>query len=611
MPSTAPATPVGDGVLEPQPPLSWRPRSARSRKAHPQAPSSFLEQTLSKLHGDSSRAGVEGLPFKQPLPPAEARPERPEACPRRADASDPSRPFAAVEIERWRKVFAEEAQTAVRAMRAVVEDSNLSRIASMLDTWHESGSNEVTQLREHVEELLKLNCSLRQNTLDQLSTDEFVRLRSSVVDMSDRLDELMVAQRRGHGYDLGALAEQTAERAVETLSSDVTSLAALWHRGCDEQRECRRDDEERWAKVLGHLERVQERLGRLEASFGNQSDMLRVDAEMVNRQALKQLDARLQKEMEEERSQLTRQITGALREEVGGLLEGSVPRFADLVEGELRGSREALLRKVEAASAEGRRREQALTQAVEELRAASRRRDREDVEDNTLSATAFGDALRELHQRLDRMDGDYREEVRCWRREAEKQGDHTAKARTELEVSRTEAKAREAEAERLAGEGRELRGQLQSLQEEIESSTAIPASELLRKIKELEARKNIRIDLKSATVETVKNLDFEIKKTSEGPEMVFKDSRLAERVLRDIAELAMLLSAPLVVESYAKGNNPDAAAQSASSRAALVKEQLKSLGVEEELMGTKGVAGNKNSKGPSLIIRFDVFSMPA
>uniref|UniRef100_A0A7S4UG01 Uncharacterized protein n=1 Tax=Alexandrium monilatum TaxID=311494 RepID=A0A7S4UG01_9DINO len=596
---------TSNSPLEPHPPESWRPNSARQRKAH-----SFLEETLAKLHGDSARTEAQ-LP-KQTLLPVDLRRDtvqdvlRPEFIPRRPDTTDSSRPLMTVEMERWRKAFTEEAQMAVHSMRAVVEDSNVSRLISILENRHESGSTEVKQLRDHVQDLLKLNCNLRQNTLDRMSTDEVSKLRSSITDMSERLNELAVSQRRGQGFDLSTLAEQTAEKAVETLSSDVTHLAALMHRSCDDQQDQCRKDEERWSKVLGHLERIQDRLGKLEASFGNQRDMLRMDAETVHRQALRQLDATLQKEMEEERSQLTHQITGTLREELRTLLEGSVSRFAGLVEGELRDSRTELQERVEAASAEGRRRDVALTQAVEELREVARGRNREDVEDGMLSAASFGQALRELHERLDRMDGDYREEVRCWRAEAEKVSKSKEEVLSDLERSHEETKVQEAEARRLAREGRELRGQLQSLREEMESSTAIHAPDMLRKIKELESRKNIRIDLKSAAVETVKNVGFETKKTGDGPVHAFLDARTAEKVLQDVSEFAIMLSAPMVIESYVKNGANESAVQAAVGRAGMVKEQLELLGVKSA-MNTKGLVGAKNAKPPGLVFKFDVF----
>jgi len=181
-----------------------------------------------------------------------------------------------------------------------------------------------------------------------------------------------------------------------------------------------------------------------------------------------------------------------------------------------------------------------------------------------------------------------------------------SQSRGELESLRGGAQAAEAEVQRLDRENKEQQAQLQKAQEALEDPSRQPAPQLLRRVKELEARKNLRLDLKSGELELLRSIDFEPRKAAEAPTAAFADPRAAERVLQDVAELEAMFKVPMVIEAHSKGASTEFWEQLATNRAGLIKQQLEDLGVEDQLVTARGLPGNKGVNKACIICRLEI-----
>ncbi|CAJ1439685.1 unnamed protein product [Effrenium voratum] len=139
------------------------------------------------------------------------------------------RQYIMSDLERWRQLFREEARKCAAELRATLLEQEELRgrdVSFEPDIGFETeGSRkaeaETELLRSHVEELLRLNSSLRQATLDQLSSKEFGKLRGCVVDLTKEVQALMGAKRQEHPVEIAKVAADAASKALASAERQV------------------------------------------------------------------------------------------------------------------------------------------------------------------------------------------------------------------------------------------------------------------------------------------------------------------------------------------------------------------------------------------------------
>lgn len=302
----------------------------------PQHSHRFLRHTLEKLSDDSARAGggagsviaaARQQTSSDPVSPRSVitnLPTRPESVmtnlpsralsPRRCDSAGEqgaqaegqwlgtSRPLLIADLERWRQSFQAEASRCVEEIRSAVEGTDVAQIAAQFGQWHRTNTAEITRLRDHVDELLKLNVSLRQCTLDHLndrSAEEFKTLRESILGMSGSVAELVKAHRQHHEQTLASIAESAAERVLVAWRADMQAQGDLWRRHCAEQREQWGRDEEHRGKVELGLDKLRERVGLLEDATERQGSKTRLGIETLQHQVTERVENRMRDAIED------------------------------------------------------------------------------------------------------------------------------------------------------------------------------------------------------------------------------------------------------------------------------------------------------------------------
>lgn len=134
---------------------------------------------------------------------------------------------------------------------------------------------------------------------------------------------------------------------------------------------------------------------------------------------------------------------------------------------------------------------------------------------------------------------------------------------------------------------------------------------LLQSLAEIERRGNIEINEKTGDVEILREIKFIPKKPGEQPESVFLAPKEAEAVLVDIAAVWQHFKVPMLIEGHTKGgdltDNPQFWQKLADNRAQTIVDALRKLGVEHEKMTAAGRPGKKGLNKPTTVINLDIF----
>lgn len=152
--SSCPWPPVQPQVGRGSRPQS-RPQSAR-----------FVQDTLTKLNDDNARCKFSGGPSiasSRQISLVELPPPAPVF-----GVEQPPRALFTVELERWRDAFQDEARECIEELRGVMREAGIHQFTVQLAEMRAADKAENAQLREHVEELLRVNSTLRQVELDHL-----------------------------------------------------------------------------------------------------------------------------------------------------------------------------------------------------------------------------------------------------------------------------------------------------------------------------------------------------------------------------------------------------------------------------------------------------------
>merc|ERR1711920_316292 len=147
----------------------------------------------------------------------------------------------------------------------------------------------------------------------------------------------------------------------------------------------------------------------------------------------------------------------------------------------------------------------------------------------------------------------------------------------------------------------------QELRECLESATTRTAIETIDRVKQIETRGNVEVNLRNGDVTILRPLEFVPRSTKQEPTAEFADVQVDTRVIVDVAELATIFAVPFEIQGHTKGQVNDFFHKLAVSRAELIKKHLIAQGVAEELMTPIGLPGETGVNMACVIINFDIF----
>eukprot|EP00438_Fugacium_kawagutii_P019059 Skav225378 [mRNA] locus=scaffold3431:10751:20960:+ [translate_table: standard] len=141
--------------------------------------------------------------------------------------------LCSAELERFRQSFQQDAEQCLTRFRETMSSTGLGTICEQFLEARKADTEEVEKLRTHLEELLRLNAQLRQQTLDLLSAKELEKLHSNICHTCDLMSRLLDKMQKERASDLKILANDTAVNAskifVEMMHNEWTTLKEMWH----------------------------------------------------------------------------------------------------------------------------------------------------------------------------------------------------------------------------------------------------------------------------------------------------------------------------------------------------------------------------------------------
>eukprot|EP00929_Paragymnodinium_shiwhaense_P098852 TRINITY_DN60364_c0_g2_i1.p1 TRINITY_DN60364_c0_g2~~TRINITY_DN60364_c0_g2_i1.p1 ORF type:complete len:456 (+),score=96.26 TRINITY_DN60364_c0_g2_i1:99-1466(+) len=123
--------------------------------------------------------------------------------------------------------------------------------------------------------------------------------------------------------------------------------------------------------------------------------------------------------------------------------------------------------------------------------------------------------------------------------------------------------------------------------------------DLRKSLHEIEARRNISVDLHNGRVILLRPITFKPRLAGDGPVAEFADADAAEEVVKDIALVAKLFNCAMTIEGHTKGGNGRFWQTLAENRAKLVAERVTAHGVNKgnvTQLGRPGHLGSNDSR---------------
>lgn len=583
----------------------------------------FLRETLGKLSEDACRVALP--PVEPPDYVARASPDlsictggsRQQSPLWPTSASSPlggasvsaverdGDPLAAASMARWRKMLQDETRECARLLQSTLERAEVSQAATEM---RKADAEEIASLRNHVDELLRLNRSLRQTSMDHITTDEFTRLKASICDMTQSVNSLLVQQQGDRDANLARVADEAISRALSARDKDGISLRELWNR----QDERWGFDDKRWVKLNWHLDRMWCRLGELEDKSGQHAVSICNEAQSTQRQLCDRLELLLREQASE--------IKAAARKDAWRASEATREAAQD--------DRESLRRHVASISDDVRAEVQRL--CFEVARAAEGIREaKHALRDGGCGTSGEGgDASnragdqgaatgwRTVEQALRRLDDQLREWGKASREDMERWRDEAMRWRAELE-SRAESESWRSAAEHVRDDLRASQAKLDKTETErqrllgaLDAAKLEPVVSTVANVNDVERRGNVRVNMRTGDIEVSKGMEFVPRNFTDLPSAAFRDLSAVEPVMQDIVELQKLFNVPLVVECHirvTKGGTEAFWQLLMQNRAELVAAHLESRGIEKRLMVPRGLPGKKGLNKACVVVRLEMF----
>jgi len=140
-----------------------------------------------------------------------------------------------------------------------------------------------------------------------------------------------------------------------------------------------------------------------------------------------------------------------------------------------------------------------------------------------------------------------------------------------------------------------------------EQGTQMSIVPFLQKIRSIEQRGNLRINLKNGEVALEKEIKFKAKKPSEEPEAEIASDDDAREILADVAELWAAFKVDMVIEGHTKGGENEFWRSLATNRANWVAAKLEEMGVDKEKIHPEGLPGKLGKNMVAVDVKLDIF----
>lgn len=504
------------------------------------------------------------------------------------------------ELDHWREQFRGEVQSCLQELRKVAEmkvcssedtsakssddHSSLSQLVQQLSTVQKANETEMAVLRQHVEELLRLNGSLRQATLDQQKVGELARVTSSMTELSHNVHDMIEVKRQEHPVELAKVAEEAATRALGNMERAVKKQIQAFldvHRDMHQSR-WKAEDEER-QKLGQEITGLHVNFKELqEALKQQQRDMIK---EIGEEPKLEQLDV-LANGLPASATRGTAKSgvirRGALLPPGGGGGAASPQDIADEVLVRLTPRFDVVMQELSNGSGAKKGCSEALKKPLSLLE-----------EQVVKEFKKAGDA--EVELRKIRVD--------CF--------ETTALNKQYLKELQAVKKTLEAEGERgkvLSSRYHTMDSELTECKQTLEENTKTEGVRFVKGIQPIAQRHNVAVNFAMGTVDIKKTIEFKVMKKD--PAAVFVNEATALEVLQDAVEILQLLSGvPVTIEAHVKQEKGGTEAyweELAANRAAAVKKMMGSKGLDLDTLSAVGFAGKKGQNNNSILLRLQL-----
>mmetsp|Transcript_58692 Transcript_58692/g.128437 ORF Transcript_58692/g.128437 Transcript_58692/m.128437 type:complete len:544 (+) Transcript_58692:50-1681(+) len=479
--------------------------------------------------------------------------------------------LCSAELERFRQSFQQEAEQCLSRLKEAMTSTGLGPICQQFLEARKTDSEELHKLRSHIEELFRLNAQLRQQTLDLLSAKELERLHGNICNTCELMNRLLDKMQKERSSDLKSLANDTAVAAskifVEMMHNEWSTLKETWHLW-------RHEESQRFLSFKEHLELLETRVVKngedMELQFAAQSRRM---------------------------SELSQLQTESLRAQEQRILE-KVSKFQDTMMEQLKPleaiqrleAKLELVAKDAAAGAAAARKpvaqganEELLNQKVSEIK--------EMLTDQVVPSLET--PLTEISKRLEdtlQIEA-MRREVLTSQHEAKIARLHSRRFEADMSELRLELSKFKAD----AADTEKARKEIERIQRE-----------LLRNVREVEKRGNVRVNLQGGEIEALRGFDFATKKGGNETDAKLADPIAGAVTMADVMELQQLLNVSMVVEGHLKGSTNKAAQSSADNRGKIVLRELVKRGMRPELLTSQGLPGTKGVNRHCVIVRMAI-----
>jgi len=449
-----------------------------------------------------------------------------------------------------RSSFLAEASDCIRSLQAVFDSANTSTFASRFDHWRKIDLKATAQMQQHVKTLQHLNDTISDFLQKRSAVEVFQDFHQTMADLTKSVRE-MQDFREHFTSSIDSISSGIAERVLSTLSKEAEERSAWVH--CQLERQ---------GEVQDGLAATQRRIWhRLESMGRSLEQQLKATKEQTDQ--LDSLSASHMSVKKDCKSLLDLQqgvyTTFQNSSEQQGALQDNI--FATISK-EMQSMNGYILQSLGWTPATP-----PVTESLQSLETRFIQ-----LESKTLQEMA------EQRAEVDRMERALRESE-----------DNITRANQLREESLSEQVALKEHLQKATGGLKELKVQLENAQ-------MVSLMNSMKRLRDIEARGNVKVDRQSGRIVPVRPLDFfpEAPPKEKGPfEVQFKDEAEVQKVVPDLLEVMSIFDAPLQINCVVKQGRGDANTwqQLAERRAEMVKESLVTSGRAQESISISGTIG--------------------
>lgn len=471
------------------------------------------------------------------------------------------------DLERYRMAFAEDLRGQLSAVQLAVQETDVGGLTqrfldevNLVRKREQETQQECTQLKTHLNELLRLNANLRQheliNELDKVKkhTQKLEDDAVAIHDQSTKIGESAQAVAASTGQISELVSALSGTRSlVETVGQNVVA-------------EVRKIMQTEMKLLKGSVEDVKVQVKRIET---NQADAQRSQKDRAQAIdiAIKGLHEIITQNIEESSSERAA-MAEKLSENICNLSEGMSSDVAAPPSSQIDSKGTATI------MAAITKQKLMLTQHKQVVLERM---------DQVFEKTC--DSLTELHTSVTQ----------------------DLPAMLSQQINNMET-AEEADAKKLKAECESLKRKVEKLTRELqkERETNDPAG-TLRKLLDIEERGNVEINFRTGDVEVKRDIPFDPKNQKEEPLGEFKDEEVAVEIINDLYEIWDIFKVKMMIEGHTKGGEDGFWQTLADNRAKLVVDTLESMGADRSKLTSKGLPGELGLNKVGVVIHLDIF----